>query len=124
MLRSLMPLASASASYLGTCPLRSHTELADFRQADFTGYPVVFCDARASRMSKPYSGVVHDSSPASPPRCRSKACRYGFRISPRLRAIEVASARVEAPRFAKMTFRWYLTQFVPMSSMRAMSLFE
>ena len=62
MLRSLTPLASASASYLGTCPLRSYTELADFRQSDFTGYPVVFCDDRASRMSKPYSGVVHDSS--------------------------------------------------------------
>jgi hypothetical protein len=62
MLRSLMPLASASASYLGTCPLRSHTELADFRQSDFAGYPVVVCDARASRMSKSYSGVVHDSS--------------------------------------------------------------
>ena len=39
-----------------------YTELPDFRQSDFAGYPVVFCDARASRMSKPYSGVVHDSS--------------------------------------------------------------
>jgi len=39
-----------------------YTELAGFRQSDFDGYPVVFCDARASRMSKPYSGVVHDSS--------------------------------------------------------------
>ena len=39
-----------------------YTELADFRQSDFKGYPVVFCDARASRMRRPYSGVVHDSS--------------------------------------------------------------
>ena len=39
-----------------------YTELADFRQVDFKGYPVVFCDARASRMRRPYSGVVHDSS--------------------------------------------------------------
>ena len=39
-----------------------YTELANFRQSDFGGYPVVFCDARASRMSRPYSGVVHDSS--------------------------------------------------------------
>ena len=39
-----------------------YTELADFRQADFTGYPVVYCDANVSRMRRPYSGVVHDSS--------------------------------------------------------------
>ena len=39
-----------------------YTELADFRQSDFRGYPTVFCDARASRMRKPYSGVAHDSS--------------------------------------------------------------
>ena len=39
-----------------------YTELADFRQSDFGGFPVVFCDARASRMSRTYSGVVHDSS--------------------------------------------------------------
>ena len=39
-----------------------YTELADFRQSDFRGYPVVFCDARASRMRRPYSGVAHDSS--------------------------------------------------------------
>lgn len=39
-----------------------YTELADFRQADFGGCPVVFCDPRASRMRHPYSGVVHDSS--------------------------------------------------------------
>ena len=39
-----------------------YTELADFRQSDFKGYPVVYCDARASRMRRPYSGVVHDSS--------------------------------------------------------------
>ena len=39
-----------------------YTELPDFRQSDFSGYPVVFCDARASRMARPYSGVVHDSS--------------------------------------------------------------
>ena len=39
-----------------------YTELADFRQSDFKGYPVVFCDARASRMRRPYFGVVHDSS--------------------------------------------------------------
>ena len=39
-----------------------YTELADFRQSDFRGYPTVFCDARASRMRRPYSGVAHDSS--------------------------------------------------------------
>ena len=39
-----------------------YTELADFRQSDFRGYPAVFCDARASRMRRPYSGVAHDSS--------------------------------------------------------------
>ena len=39
-----------------------YTELAGFRQTDFKGYPVVFCDARTSRMRHPYSGVVHDSS--------------------------------------------------------------
>ena len=39
-----------------------YTELANFRRADFRGYPVVFCDARASRMRRPYSGVAHDSS--------------------------------------------------------------
>ena len=39
-----------------------YTELADFRQSDFKGYPAVFCDARASRMRKGYSGVMHDSS--------------------------------------------------------------
>ena len=39
-----------------------YTELADFRQSDFRGYPVVFCDARASRMHRSYSGVAHDSS--------------------------------------------------------------
>ena len=39
-----------------------YTELVDFRQSDFKGYPVVFCDARTSRMRHPYSGVVHDSS--------------------------------------------------------------
>ena len=39
-----------------------YTELADFRQSDFKGCPVVFCDARASRMRRGYSGVVHDSS--------------------------------------------------------------
>ena len=39
-----------------------YTELAVFRQADFTGYPVVYCDANVSRMRRPYSGVVHDSS--------------------------------------------------------------
>ena len=39
-----------------------YTELADFRQSDFKGYPAVFCDARASRMRRPYSGVSHDSS--------------------------------------------------------------
>ena len=39
-----------------------YTELAGFRQSDFRGYPIVFCDARASRMRKVYSGVVHDSS--------------------------------------------------------------
>ena len=39
-----------------------YTELAGFRQSDFDGYPAVFCDARASRMARPYSGVVHDSS--------------------------------------------------------------
>ena len=39
-----------------------YTELADFRQSDFKGYPTVFCDARASRMRRPYSGVMHDSS--------------------------------------------------------------
>ena len=39
-----------------------YTELSDFRQSDFRGYPTVFCDARASRMRRPYSGVAHDSS--------------------------------------------------------------
>ena len=39
-----------------------YTELADFQQSDFRGYPVVFCDARVSRMRRPYSGVAHDSS--------------------------------------------------------------
>ncbi len=39
-----------------------YTELANFHRADFRGYPVVFCDARASRMRSGYSGVVHDSS--------------------------------------------------------------
>ena len=39
-----------------------YTELAGFRQSDFSGRPAVFCDARASRMRRPYSGVVHDSS--------------------------------------------------------------
>ena len=39
-----------------------YTELADFRQSDFKGCPAVFCDARASRMRRPYSGVSHDSS--------------------------------------------------------------
>ena len=39
-----------------------YTELTGFRQSDFAGYPTVFCDARASRMRRPYSGVVHDSS--------------------------------------------------------------
>ena len=39
-----------------------YTELADFRQSDFGGYPAVFCDARASRMRGKWSGVVHDSS--------------------------------------------------------------
>ena len=39
-----------------------YTELADFRQSDFRGYPTVFCDARATRMRRPYSGVAHDSS--------------------------------------------------------------
>ena len=39
-----------------------YTELPDFRQSDFDGYPVVYCDANASRMTKGYSGVVHDSS--------------------------------------------------------------
>ena len=39
-----------------------YTELADFRQSDFGGYPAVFCDPRASRMKSPYSGVVHNSS--------------------------------------------------------------
>lgn len=39
-----------------------YTELDGFRQLDFSGYPTVFCDARASRMRRPYSGVVHDSS--------------------------------------------------------------
>ena len=39
-----------------------YTELADFRQSDFKGYPVVFCDARVSRMRRPYSGVAHDST--------------------------------------------------------------
>lgn len=39
-----------------------YTELAGFRQSDFRGYPTVFCDARASRMRRPYSGVAHDSS--------------------------------------------------------------
>lgn len=39
-----------------------YTELADFRQADFKGYLVVYCDANVSRMRSQYSGVVHDSS--------------------------------------------------------------
>ena len=39
-----------------------YTELADFRQSEFEGAPVVFCDARASRMQRSYSGVAHDSS--------------------------------------------------------------
>ncbi len=40
-----------------------YMELADFRQSDFNGYPVVFfCDVRSSRMRKGYSGVAHDSS--------------------------------------------------------------
>ena len=39
-----------------------YTELAGFRQSDFSGYPAVFCDARASRMKRSYSGVAHDSS--------------------------------------------------------------
>ena len=39
-----------------------YTELSDFRQSDFRGYPTVFCDARASRMRRPYSGVAHESS--------------------------------------------------------------
>ena len=37
-----------------------YTELAGFRQVDFKGYPVVFCDVRASRMRKGYSGMAHD----------------------------------------------------------------
>ena len=39
-----------------------YTYLADFRQSDFRGCPVVFCDPDVSRMRKPYSGVVHDAS--------------------------------------------------------------
>lgn len=39
-----------------------YTELSNFRHADFRGCPAVFCDARASRMRRPYSGVAHDSS--------------------------------------------------------------
>ena len=40
-----------------------YTELPNFRQSDFRGYPVVFfSDVRSSRMSKSYSGVAHDSS--------------------------------------------------------------
>ena len=40
-----------------------YAELPNFRQSDFSGYPVVFfCDVRSSRMRKGYSGVAHDSS--------------------------------------------------------------
>jgi LacI family transcriptional regulator len=39
-----------------------YTELPGFRLSDFNGFPVVFCDARASRMRGKWSGVVHDSS--------------------------------------------------------------
>lgn len=39
-----------------------YTELAGFHQSDFKGHPVVYCDARTSRMRKSYSCVVHDSS--------------------------------------------------------------
>ena len=40
----------------------SYTELEDFSQSAFKGVPAVFCDAHASKMKRPYSGVVHDSS--------------------------------------------------------------
>ena len=39
-----------------------YTELEDFSQDEFKGVPAVFCDARASKMKRPYSGVAHDSS--------------------------------------------------------------
>lgn len=39
-----------------------YTELEDFSQAEFKGVPAVFCDACASKMKRPYSGVAHDSS--------------------------------------------------------------
>ena len=39
-----------------------YTELEDFSQSAFKGVPAVFCDARASKMKRPYSGVAHDSS--------------------------------------------------------------
>lgn len=39
-----------------------YTELPGFHRSDFKGYPVVFCDARASRMGESYCGVEHDSS--------------------------------------------------------------
>ena len=40
-----------------------YIEMPDFRQSDFSGYPVVFfCDVQSSRMRKGYSGVAHDSS--------------------------------------------------------------
>lgn len=39
-----------------------YTECEDFSQEAFCGVPAVFCDARASRMTHPYFGVMHDSS--------------------------------------------------------------
>ena len=39
-----------------------YTELEDFSQSAFKGVPAVFCDARASKMRRPYAGVAHDSS--------------------------------------------------------------
>lgn len=38
-----------------------YTELRGFRQSDFDGVPTVFCDANRTKMTGPYSGVVHDS---------------------------------------------------------------